>query len=320
MLTRRRAILGLAAAGLAAGAVGTGLSFRRDLRAARVRLDGIGARTVETAAGGVAAAIEGDGPPLLFLHGSGGGYDQGLLFAAPLVARGWQAIAPSRFGYPGTPLPSDATHRAQADAHAALLDALGVERAAVVGASAGAVSAASFAERHPDRCAALVLLVPAAPLPGAPPMAPWAPWQERMATAALRSDFLFWTLVATAPDFLTRTLLATDPALVAAASASEQARVRAILEHTLPIAPRALGILNDGRETQSPAPPDYAAIGVPTLALSFAGDLYETDRIARALAGLIPGAELEIYPAGGHVGVGYYDSAMERVDGFLRAA
>jgi pimeloyl-ACP methyl ester carboxylesterase len=51
----------------------------------------------------------------------------------------------SRFGYLRTPLPADASAAAQADAHACLLDALGIRRAAIVGASAGAPSAMQFA-------------------------------------------------------------------------------------------------------------------------------------------------------------------------------
>jgi hypothetical protein len=40
----------------------------------------------------------GNGPPCLMIHGTGGGFDQGLAFAAPLVDAGWTVIAPSRFG------------------------------------------------------------------------------------------------------------------------------------------------------------------------------------------------------------------------------
>src|ERR671918_55643 len=56
---------------------------------------------------------------------------------------------------------------------AMVLGALGVDRAAIVGVSAGAPSAMQFALRHRDRSSALVLLVPAAYTPrpqGAPPL------------------------------------------------------------------------------------------------------------------------------------------------------
>ena len=72
-------------------------------------------------------------PLILVIHGAGGGFDQGLEFARPLVDAGFQVIAPSRFGYLRTPLPQDASPMAQADAHASLLDALQLEKVAVVG-------------------------------------------------------------------------------------------------------------------------------------------------------------------------------------------
>ena len=53
----------------------------------------------------------------------------------------------------------------QADAYAQLLDHLGIDKVVVVSISAGAWSALQFAIRHPERCLALVLLVPADYLP-----------------------------------------------------------------------------------------------------------------------------------------------------------
>jgi pimeloyl-ACP methyl ester carboxylesterase len=55
----------------------------------------------------------------------------------PWIGDGFRAVAPSRFGCLGSPLPPGATAADQADAYAVLLDALGIERAAVVGFSAG---------------------------------------------------------------------------------------------------------------------------------------------------------------------------------------
>jgi len=83
-----------------------------------------------------------------------------MAFAAGLASRGILVIAMSRFGYLRTPMPADASAATQADAHVCLLDALGIEHAAVMGGSAGAPSALQMAIRHPDRVTALVLLVP----------------------------------------------------------------------------------------------------------------------------------------------------------------
>src|SRR5262249_61340482 len=78
----------------------------------------------------------------------------------PLIARVFRIIAPPRFGYLRTPVPADASNMAQVDAHACLLDALKLDRVAVLGASAGAPSAMQFCLRHVERCSALVLYVP----------------------------------------------------------------------------------------------------------------------------------------------------------------
>ena len=60
-------------------------------------------------------------------------------------------ICPSRFGYLRTPIPQNASFEAQADAYAALLDHLHIEKAAIIGLSIGGPSALLFALRHPDR-------------------------------------------------------------------------------------------------------------------------------------------------------------------------
>src|SRR5215831_15401644 len=114
--------------------------YRHDLSAAKARVSS-GSKLIDTAYGAIEYADVGTGAPVLVIHGAGGGFDQGLEFARPLIADGFRVIAPSRFGYLRTPLPRDASPMAQADAHASLLDALQIEKVAVVAVSAGAPSA-----------------------------------------------------------------------------------------------------------------------------------------------------------------------------------
>ncbi len=98
------------------------------------------------------------GPDILMSHAAGGGYDQGMLFSRLIRDTSFFFIAPSRFGYLRTPMPRNATPVAQADAYAALLDTLSVEKVAVVAVSAGGPPALQFALRYPQRCCALVLI------------------------------------------------------------------------------------------------------------------------------------------------------------------
>ena len=138
------AVLGLAVLGALAAAW---LSYDRDLQRARERV-ARGSQIAATRCGPIEFAAAGRGPAVLLVHGAGGGFDQALDIATELAAQGFRAISMSRFGYLRTPLPADASPAAQADAHACLLDALGIERAAIVGVSAGAPSSMQFALRH----------------------------------------------------------------------------------------------------------------------------------------------------------------------------
>lgn len=73
--------------------------YRDDLRAGTERIRGQ-ARMAATACGPIEYASAGDGPPVLVLHGAGGGFDQGLLMAEGLVRAGLRAVAASRPGWP----------------------------------------------------------------------------------------------------------------------------------------------------------------------------------------------------------------------------
>lgn len=140
------------------------VGFRRTLRAARVRLASYQARTLMLPSGPVAFTQGGreEGPPLVVLHGMFGGYDQGLDVGRQ-VAPHCRLIAPSRFGYPGTPVPTDHSPRAQAAQVRQLLDALDVPTAFILGASAGGTAALRFALDYPDRTRGLLLLSAALP-------------------------------------------------------------------------------------------------------------------------------------------------------------
>lgn len=317
MTTRRRAA-GLGAAGVALAAGGrVALAYRAALKEARDRTSGALSTVIPTPFGGLEYAIGGHGRPVLMIHGAGGGFDQGLFFAAPLMRAGFKVIAPSRFGYLRSDLPADPSPENRADAFAALLDRLKIDRVPVVVGSAGALSATAFAIRHRDRCAALAAIVPLGYAPGAP-AAPFTPMQQRLANAALRSDVLFWTMLKTRPDALMRTLLATEPEVVRAAPASEQARVREILHRILPVSQRRRGLANDMRLAAAIQPQDLAAIRAPVLAVSFADDRYGTLEAAQHLAASAPGARLAAFPSGGHVWAGHDEEMFGLIAGFLR--
>ena len=115
------------------------------------------ATVIKTEHGDVEVAREGDGIPVLMIHGSPGGFDQGLMYGCHLRDNGCELIALSRPGFLRTPLSSGQTPTEQADLYAAVLDALEIERVTVLGYSSGGPSAVLFAAHHPDRVRSLLL-------------------------------------------------------------------------------------------------------------------------------------------------------------------
>jgi len=164
----RHAIAVAVAALLCSGAF-VWFAFIRDVDAARRRTAGR-SEVLATSFGQLEYAVSGTGPLVLMIHGTGGGFDQGLTFTEGLVRRGFRVVAPSRFGYLRSDFPNDPSSERQADAFAEMLDKLGIDRVPVAGGSAGALAAVQFALRHPDRCSALVLVVPAANVRGTDPV------------------------------------------------------------------------------------------------------------------------------------------------------
>ena len=99
--------------------------YRRDLNEAR-NAAAAGSTIVATSCGPVEYAERGVGPAVLSLHGTGGGWDQGLSIARGLVERGYRVIAPSRYGYLRTPMPAYATPQREARLLACFLYAVGI--------------------------------------------------------------------------------------------------------------------------------------------------------------------------------------------------
>jgi pimeloyl-ACP methyl ester carboxylesterase len=296
----------------------TNRSYRRDIHRAYERIS-TGSRIAETRCGPIEYATAGEGPPVLSVHGAGGGFDQGLEIGEPLARAGYRVIAMSRFGYLRTPLPPDASAAAQADAHACLLDALNIQRAAVVGTSAGGPSSLQFALRYPDRTAALVLIVPAAyaPRPNEARSMVTPPGVPFLFESALRSDFLFWAMGKVAGDIFIRGILGTPPEVMERAAGDEQARVGRTMEHILPIAPRQQGLMNDAIVCSALPRYELERISAPTLAISTADDLYGTFDGARYTAEHVRQGRFVGYPSGGHMLVGHDAEAKSEVVTFL---
>ncbi|HET7451984.1 MAG TPA: alpha/beta hydrolase [Thermoanaerobaculia bacterium] len=312
-------VLGALATVLAAPFLVSFPLYRREIVRARARIVA-GSVLAQTACGPIEYASAGEGPVLVAVHGAGGGWDQGIDLAGELAASGFRVVAPSRFGYLRTPLPRDASAEAQADAHASLLDALGVRRAAILGASAGAPSALQFAIRHPDRCAALVLMVPAAftPRPGNAPSVRTPSGVPAVFGTALRWDYLFWLFERLLRPLAVRTIMGTPTGVVARAGRSERDRVDMMLRHILPVSARRLGLVNDAAVVSTLRRYDLESISAPTLVFAAPDCGYGTWKPASYTAAHIRGARFVGFPSGGHLLVGHETEILAGIANFLR--
>lgn len=303
---------------LSAGAAGAGLAaytrYLREMRSIRSAI-AAGGTIAQTSAGPIEYAEQGQGEPLLLIHGAGGGYDQGLLIGRDL-GDGRRIIAPSRFGYLRTPVPEDSSPAAQADAHAALLDHLGIGKAIVAGVSAGGPSAIELALRHPDRISALILIVPRT----YDPTQSIGVDESMQSQAVLRliessADFLYWVAVRVARGAVVR-FLGVPPLVEARASEADRARVTEVMRSVLPLSSRVRGIAVDSSIELEPWP--LERIALPTLIISAKDDLFGTLPGARFTAEHIPGAELKVLENGGHLMVGQSEQVENWVSDFLQ--
>lgn len=133
-------------------------TFSKVKKEARIRFSGYEEKTdsLQTSLGKITFIDEGQGKPLLICHGICGGYDQAY-DAANEIREDFRVIAPSRFGYPGSDLPKEATTEMQVQAFLELLDFLNIKKTYLLATSAGSTVAIKFALIHPERTKGLIL-------------------------------------------------------------------------------------------------------------------------------------------------------------------
>lgn len=114
------------------------------------------AKTIKTSYGKLSYIDEGKGEIILSCHGICGGYDQAYDTLAG-NEDSYRILAPSRFGYPGSDMPENASIEMQVEAFIELLNHLKIEKVYVLATSAGGTTAIKFALNHPERTKGLIL-------------------------------------------------------------------------------------------------------------------------------------------------------------------
>jgi pimeloyl-ACP methyl ester carboxylesterase len=275
--------------------------------AAAARLALVDRRVVPTASGLVEYAEEGSGPPVLVLHGIFGGCDGGLLTARDLCAHN-RVIAPSRFGYLGSSLPPDATPADQADAIAALLDALGLSAVDVIGVSAGATSALELALRHPEKVKHLAVLV------GNLPGSPTAVVQPRVAKY-LDRQLPIWLLETFAPRLMARAAGVPKSFPV---TRDDERLVAEFLDSMFPLTSRVAGVLFDAFVSNAAVNDcKLEGITVPTLVVHTRDDSLASHDASKRAADRISGARFVSLESGGHLMLGQSKVIQDQLSAFF---
>lgn len=265
-----------------------------------------------------------EGPVVLCIHGSPGGWDQAALMGSFLAEAGFSIIAPSRPGYLGTQL-SDANDSPQRQARQLvdLLDALDVDRAGVLAWSGGGPTAYQLALNHPDRVTALVQVAPVSE-----PVDWQIPLVDRLLMGSLPGEAVMRSLMRIAPRQVVTGMLRSEGEL-------EPEEVRARADEILNDPPRlaftlattrsaskrsdrAAGISNDQRQFATLSDLELERITVPTLIVHGEADAEVSVGESKRACARIPNAELVEIPRGTHMALyvdpGYAEAQRAVID------
>jgi len=232
----------------------------------------------------------GSGEPVVLIHGFGAStYSWRKVMPALAASHRVVAIDLNGFGYTQRPA-SRASYTREAQARLVLgtLDALGIDRAHVVGHSYGGGLALYLASRHPERFRTLVLVDSSAPTYAN---------DRRSRFAALRPlDVLFVRSVALRPGMVRKALLRSyyDDSLVT------PELVQAYLDR---LAIEGVGNAFYGLTAPAPAgePVELETIAVPALVIWGAHDELISPETGRRAAARLPHAEFVLFDKSGHL-------------------
>ncbi len=265
-------------------------------------------KVANTSVGAIEYTLSGDnGPVLLFVHGTPGGYDQGIE-----ATEDYRVLTPSRPGYLRTPLTSGMTPADQAKAYVALLDSLKIESVVVMGASGGGPSSISFAANYPERTIAFIAIETVCQTMDLLKI-PWV----------LKNDFFLWTMFTGVeklfgPEFVVRKVIP-NPANHERVLGNEEKMqlFRSMIWSMWPASYRKEGMDNDAIQfTDLSLPIDR--IKAPTLIIHGTADNNVPFSHGERLAKTIPDAEFLVIEDGDHMmPVSHQEEVEEAIQQFV---
>lgn len=246
--------------------------------------------------GDIEYTVGGSGPPVLVIHGSGGGWDQGEILAHAVLGNEFQSIVPSRFGYLRSTFHPGATFDDQAHAYAYLLDQLGIEQVAVVALSHGGPSALLFAVLHPGRVSSLTLISCGVASSTSEDQTQ-ANRKGDLLTTIYRHDPLYWGLTKLFKKRFIG-LMGVSSEIMAGLTSEQRELVNRVIDYMNPVSPRSAGVAFDNKAVMPNE--RIAGIPVPTLIFHATDDGLQLYHNAEFAAATIPGAKLARFERGGH--------------------
>ena len=270
---------------------------------------------VESRFGRIEYVSWGEGPPILVIHGAGGGFDQGRLLAKAVGGDGNRWIAVSRFGYLSSGLPSDPSIVAQAGAFAELLDQLELHQAHILAISGGVPPALKFAELYPDRTGRMVMLSSA-------PFTPYGPNVENrpvptwMYSALLGNDVAYWVMTKVGRESLAEAYDARSE-LRTNLRSEEEAFVQELIDTFLPASQRLDGIRNEVAAVDPELIYELEDIQADVLVVHAHDDRLNPFEIGETVAARIKGARLLPLESGGHLLLGHHAELRNRIEAFF---
>lgn len=267
-----------------------------DMKHAYTRIRGR-SKVIASPYGNIEYTDGGSGSPVLVIHGSGGGYDQGELLVQAVIGEQFHWITPSRFGYLRSTFNKGATWDDQARAYAYLLDQLNIKKVAVAALSQGGPSALLFAVLYPERVSSLTLISCGAASSNARDQAE-ADKKGNMWVTIFKHDSLYWAITKLFKGKLMELMGASDE-VIGSLSDEQKKLATQVIDYMNPVSPRFAGASFDN---QAQMPDErIAAIRAPTLIFHAKDDTLQLFHNAEFAASTIPDARLIRFESGGHL-------------------